>query len=1250
MTNSNNKTSLLVKKQLPAFVREEHETFVKFLEYYYKFLEQEGQMLYVSKNFLPYLDIDIITQHIYDQHIPGGVREYLDYHGFLQKLYDSYIGLIPDSILIDKSLLVKHAKEFYRSRGTEKSVRFLMRALFNKEVDFYYPKTDILRASDGKWFIERSLKITDIRVNNVSNSIAISNFTNKQIRGSVTGATALVESVDVYFDKGELIYELKLSSIYRQFQDPETIYCFFTEEGTDKYLSANLFSGVITAVTINQGGSGYVEGATIPINTSTGSGAQLVISRVTKGTIQAVGVVKGGAGFKVNDPLVFSGSGFGATGIVSTVNTDGVIHPNSYNVMWSTINLEASTQIGNLTYSNLNSKIINPAIDSSGIANSMSFFVYGDCGPAVACVVANGGNNYVPPISISISANSVISKLGILGGMGVVNPGTGYANGDLITFTNLPGSTGSGALGYVNVNATGAIVTARFKPVTGQITGGSGYDWFNLPLANVVSGTGSGGNVIVTAVIGQNEELIQSLSNIGVIQGVTIISGGSNYSETDTVNLSTSGDGQANISISVITGAFSYPGRYINDDGHLSGYNFLEDRDYYQEFSYVVKIDETINKYRRTVKDLVHPAGTKLFGEYVKIFDTETLVNTNVSVTYANTETDTLAYETLYQIQDYMIGTLAPDILVGNANAETVITSFTMNTSNHLTQFVAQNNSIIIGPYTNNNFSANDKIFLWFQTNASSNIENTNYTVRSSNGDYLFITNPLTETPTGNVGNVRVFNPDITIRMPYSVPQNGTNIYLQWANSLTNVDTSLANGFYSVYDSGVASFNICHPSMITSTSSSNTVNVITKKVQISTVGIHEYNVGDQVYLLFLGGDTANTSNGYYTVTQVENSASFNIAYQNTILSGSGARVYKRRSKIIVSGTNTFANGNTIYVSYTSGDQANTTNGVYSAIKIASDTLTLNTAKPLSTNSAVRIWSSQNNYSNIKFTTLRSGQIFNSTDNVYIEFFTSTQDLANGIYDINTVYGSSNSFNIAYNANTYTKYVSVTRGQMYQDTVVFAPTSGSGKEFQLSNVASITINQPGVNVKAGYVTFAGGSGVNANAYVEVANSIVLFANSNANILRITTGSRFTLAQANLVNGTQFVIRSIANTGTINIATGVTYNVRNATANTFQVRNVITGNVESLANVQNVVISTSNTENISYVYKVTLSNPGYGFLPGESVSATAFGSNTNATFTVVLQNDGNTVFKNVAYSGAGVIPLSRMEGTALVSLYK
>ena len=1029
---ANNKTSLLVSSQLPAFVREEHENFVKFLEYYYKFLEQDGQLLYVTKNFPHYLNIDIIKADIdYDDSLGEShqISEEGDYHGFLQKMYNTYVKYIPDSVLADKTLILKHAKEFYRSTGSEKSVRFLIQALFNKQAEFYYPKTDILRASDGKWFIEKSLKIRDVKVDNISNSIAATNFSNTSIKGISSNATAIVEKVDTYYDKGQLIYELKLSNIYKEFFNAEEIYTYYTEEGVDKYLTANLFSGIITAAQIVSGGEGYTEGTTVPIVSNTGIGAQIIISKVSKGTIQAAGVVRGGAGFRVDDPLLIYGSGSGASGVVSDVDDTGFYHPNSYNVVWSTINLEANTLLGNAIYSNLNSSNVNTTI-----ANAMSYFTYANCGPAYSLTISNGGNNYVPPITIAISANSIISRMGILGKMQIVRGGTGYVVGDKIEILNPLGSSGSGAIANVtNVAANGMITEVKFDQVPGHIVGGSGYDWFNLPTANVVSATGANANIAVTAIIGHNEEIIQSVSNIGTIQALTVVTGGYGYIDNPTLALNAIGNGNANAILSVVTGAYSYPGRYVSDDGHISGYNFLENRDYYQEFSYVVRVDETINKYRAALKDLTHPAGARLFGEYDFVFDNETATNTNVQITYANTESIILPYETLYQVQGYTSGVFAPNIVIGTANSEFVTGSFSVNTSNHIASFAAQNNRIVIS-YDSHGFLANDYEFLHFHSaNAWANLGNQNYFVTSSNVSHFTVYNPLTENVAGNTGIVRVYNPDVLVNMPYSLPSLNDNVYIQFQT----VDYSLSNGYYQVISvKNANTFNVLHPNMTTANDAANVANLITKKI-IVTANNHEMTVNSSAYILLLGGDTANTQNGYYTVTHVGSANTFNITGPKVIFSQSTARVYQNRSKVVIA-NHPLANGSSVYVAFTSGDQANTSNGIYHPIKIGANEFTFNVARPSTGNSNVRVWYQSNNYSNIKFTTLKADNGFSANDNVHIEFFTSSTDLANGIFMIKDEY-SSNTYNIYYDANTSVVNSTITYGSL-----VFIPNTTNSK--------------------------------------------------------------------------------------------------------------------------------------------------------------------------------------------------------------
>jgi len=59
-----------------------------------------------------------------------------------------------------------------------------------------------------------------------------------------------------------------------------------------------------------------------------------------------------------------------------------------------------------------------------------------------------------------------------------------------------------------------------------------------------------------------------------------------------------------------------YPGYYVNNDGFLDDAIYIQDSNYYQAFSYVIKIDQSLNTYKTIVKNLIHPAGMAVFGEY----------------------------------------------------------------------------------------------------------------------------------------------------------------------------------------------------------------------------------------------------------------------------------------------------------------------------------------------------------------------------------------------------------------------------------------------------------------------------------------------------------------------------------------------------------------------------------------------------------------------------------------------------------
>lgn len=74
----------------------------------------------------------------------------------------------------------------------------------------------------------------------------------------------------------------------------------------------------------------------------------------------------------------------------------------------------------------------------------------------------------------------------------------------------------------------------------------------------------------------------------------------------------------ANLAIITVTvGALAqHVGYFKNNDGFLSDAVYIQDSRYYQAFSYVLKIDEQLDKYQSFVKTLLHPSGTAMFGEY----------------------------------------------------------------------------------------------------------------------------------------------------------------------------------------------------------------------------------------------------------------------------------------------------------------------------------------------------------------------------------------------------------------------------------------------------------------------------------------------------------------------------------------------------------------------------------------------------------------------------------------------------------
>lgn len=59
-----------------------------------------------------------------------------------------------------------------------------------------------------------------------------------------------------------------------------------------------------------------------------------------------------------------------------------------------------------------------------------------------------------------------------------------------------------------------------------------------------------------------------------------------------------------------------YQGHYNSNDGFLDDDIFIQDSYRWQKYSYLITVDEKLDKYKSLIKSYLHPAGTALFGEY----------------------------------------------------------------------------------------------------------------------------------------------------------------------------------------------------------------------------------------------------------------------------------------------------------------------------------------------------------------------------------------------------------------------------------------------------------------------------------------------------------------------------------------------------------------------------------------------------------------------------------------------------------
>lgn len=188
MHDISQKISGYIENHFPSIYREDGPVLVDFIQAYFEFLERnEYAATKLSRSMFANRDID----------------ESLD--AFIIHFKEQFLADFDFSTVVDKRFLVKNIMDYYRSKGTPRAAKLLIRFAFNEDTDIYLPGRDVLKPSDSKWTRPVYLELTK--------SARTASFIDQQITGSISGATAFVESVVTKKINGKIIDVAYLSNV-----------------------------------------------------------------------------------------------------------------------------------------------------------------------------------------------------------------------------------------------------------------------------------------------------------------------------------------------------------------------------------------------------------------------------------------------------------------------------------------------------------------------------------------------------------------------------------------------------------------------------------------------------------------------------------------------------------------------------------------------------------------------------------------------------------------------------------------------------------------------------------------------------------------------------------------------------------------------------------------------------------------------------------------------------------------------------
>lgn len=271
-TRKKTKESIRVDSLVPSDLRQPAEALIDLLEDYYSHINEVGQPSGEINSMVEARDIDVTK------------AAYLD---LIQK---EIASVIPKNIVANRVNLYKNLARYYNVRGSKESIELFFKIIFQDNAEVYFPRKDMLIASDGVWLgnVQRPVYSTPPLFGVIGNGTGA--------KATVTTANGAIRRITV--SDGGTLYPCPTASI--------------TGDGSNAVLEVYVAGGSIRAITVVNGGSGYTTASVVITGTNTTLAT--ATAEIVAGEISSVTVTSSGAGYD-SPTVTITGNGTGATAL-----------------------------------------------------------------------------------------------------------------------------------------------------------------------------------------------------------------------------------------------------------------------------------------------------------------------------------------------------------------------------------------------------------------------------------------------------------------------------------------------------------------------------------------------------------------------------------------------------------------------------------------------------------------------------------------------------------------------------------------------------------------------------------------------------------------------------------------------------------------------------------------------------------------------------------------------------------------------